>query len=131
MNANNYFNNASGTARPFDNANQWATSFGGPIKKDKTFFFVDYEGLRVILPTSQPVNIPSPDFQALTLTSLTANHPDSVPFYTQLFNLYQNAPGASGAQNVLPKGTDNNNNIISARVVAISSASATPRRRVL
>ena len=38
LNANNYFNNQSGTPRPFDNANQWATSFGGPIKKDKTFF---------------------------------------------------------------------------------------------
>jgi hypothetical protein len=114
MNANNYFNNAAGAARPFDNANQWATSFGGPIKKDETFFFVDYEGLRVILPTSQGVNIPSPDFQALTLANLTANLPDSVPFYTQLFNLYQNAPGASQAQNILDNGRDpNDNHIIS------------------
>jgi len=113
MNANNYFNNAAGAPRPFDNANQWATSFGGPIKKDKTFFFVDYEGLRVVLPTSQPVNIPSPDFQALTLTNLGLNNPNSVPFYTQMFNLYQNAPGASRAQNILPQGTDGNGNPIS------------------
>src|SRR5438270_12361934 len=28
MNANNYFNNQSGTPRPFDNANQWAASIG-------------------------------------------------------------------------------------------------------
>jgi hypothetical protein len=41
MNANNYFNNQSGTPRPFDNANERAASFGGPIKKEKTFFFVD------------------------------------------------------------------------------------------
>jgi hypothetical protein len=113
MNANNFFNNASGTPRPFDNANQWAASFGGPIKKDKTFFFVDYEGLRVVLPTSLPVNIPSPDFQALTLTNLGVNSPGSVPFYTQMFNLYQNAPGASRAQNILPQGTDANGKPIS------------------
>jgi hypothetical protein len=113
MNANNFFNNASGTPRPFDNANQWAASFGGPIKKDKTFFFVDYEGLRVVLPTSTPVNIPSPDFQALTLTNLGLNSPNSVPFYTQMFNLYQNASGASRAQNILPQGTDSAGNIIS------------------
>jgi hypothetical protein len=31
MNANSYFNNQSGVARPFDNANQWAASLGGPI----------------------------------------------------------------------------------------------------
>jgi hypothetical protein len=110
MNANNFINNASGAARPFDNANQWAASFGGPIKKDKTFFFVDYEGLRVILPTSTPVNIPSPGFQAATLANLALNSPDSVPFYTQMFNLYQNAPGASRAQNILSPGIDVNGN---------------------
>ena len=36
----------------FSNANQWATSFGGPIIKNKTFFFVDYEGMRFMLPNS-------------------------------------------------------------------------------
>jgi hypothetical protein len=48
LNANSFFNNQSGAPRPFDNANQWAASFGGPVKKDKTFFFVDTEGLRLI-----------------------------------------------------------------------------------
>jgi len=113
LNANNYFNNASGTPRPFDNANQWAASLGGPIRKNKTFFFADYEGLRVVLPTSVPVNIPSADFQAATLANLTTNNADSVPFYTQVFNLWQNARGASGAQNILPQGTDDSGNVIS------------------
>src|SRR4030095_15362204 len=103
MNANNYFNNQSGTPRPFDNANQWAASFGGPIKKDKTFFFVDYEGLRVILPTRVNVNIPSSQFQTAPLADLTANSPASVPFYNQLFSLYNNAAGASRA---VPFGSD-------------------------
>ena len=40
LNANNYFNNQQNppNPKPFVNANQWATSLGGPIKKDKTFF---------------------------------------------------------------------------------------------
>jgi hypothetical protein len=43
LNANNWFNNHSTpkVPRPFDNANQWSASLGGPIVQDKTFFFVD------------------------------------------------------------------------------------------
>src|SRR5215831_2273910 len=103
MNANNFFNNRTGTPRPFDNANQWATSLGGPVRKDKTFFFVNTEGLRVLLPTSAKVNIPSPQYEAATLANLGA-HPaveGSVPFYQQLFSLWNNAPGAKRAQDVL------------------------------
>ena len=59
MDANDYFNNLSGTPRPFANNNQWAASLGGPIKKDKLFFFVDTEGIRYIVPSSQTVFSPT------------------------------------------------------------------------
>ena len=49
----------NGLSKPFDNANQWAASFGGPIKKDKLFFFVNTEGLRVLIPV--PANDSCPD----------------------------------------------------------------------
>ena len=56
MNSNDWMNNnsydgtpGSATPRPFANANQYAASFGGPIIKDHTFFFVDFEGLRFVL----------------------------------------------------------------------------------
>src|SRR5437016_6886199 len=39
--------NAAGQPRPPNIANQWAASFGGPVKKDRMFFFLDTEGLRV------------------------------------------------------------------------------------
>jgi hypothetical protein len=104
MNANNYFNNQTGTARPFDNANQWAASLGGPIRKGKTFVFINTEGVRVLLPTSTKVNIPSSQFEAATLTHL-APSPASIPFYNQLFSLWNNAAGATHAQDVLPIGT--------------------------
>ena len=52
MDANDWFNNLNGTPRPFANNNEWAASLGGPIKKDKTFFFVDNEGIRYIVPST-------------------------------------------------------------------------------
>lgn len=112
MNANNYFNNQTGTPRPFDNANQWAASIGAPIRKDKTFFFIDTEGLRVVLPTSVKVNIPSPQFQFAAIANLMSKPgtASSVPFYNQLFSLWNNASGANRAQNVLAPGTDANGN---------------------
>ncbi len=104
MNANNWFNNNLGSPRPFDNANQWAASIGGPIRKDSTFFFLNTEGLRLIIPTSQPVNVPSPEFEAATIANLASASPASIPFYQQMFALYNGAPGADRATNSLAGG---------------------------
>jgi hypothetical protein len=104
MNANDWFNNAYDVPRPFDNVNQWAAGLGGPIKKDKTFFYWNYEGLRVLLPTSGTATIPSPQFETATLANLNATGQSaSVPFYQNIFNIYNGAPGA-GAATATPGG---------------------------
>jgi hypothetical protein len=105
LNANNFFNNASDTPRPFVNANQWGWSVGGPFIKNKTFFFVDSEGLRVVLPTSTLVRIPSPQFASATLANLNSRGlTGAVPFYQNIFNLYAQAPGAAAATSVTGGG---------------------------
>lgn len=104
MNANDFFNNKFGVARSFDNVNQWAASLGGPVVKNRTFFFVDQEGIRIVLPTAAPVNIPSPQFEQATLANLANVSPQSVPLYQQMFAIYNGAPGVAAAKNVLPKG---------------------------
>ncbi|HEY6388257.1 MAG TPA: carboxypeptidase regulatory-like domain-containing protein [Candidatus Acidoferrum sp.] len=100
LNSNDWFIKESGNPRPFDNANQWAASLGGPIKQDKFFFFLDSEGMRLILPNVAPVVIPSPEFEAATIANIDSRFgltSASDAFYKQIFRLYNAAPGASSA----------------------------------
>jgi hypothetical protein len=45
--ANTWFNNRDGIARPFLNQNQLGAAVGGPIIKNKLFFYGNYEALRL------------------------------------------------------------------------------------
>ena len=53
LDANEFFNNAQGIAKPDHLRDQYGFSLGGPIKKEKTFFFVDFEKIR----QNDPVHI--------------------------------------------------------------------------
>jgi hypothetical protein len=100
FNANDWFNKAFGNPRPFDIANQWAGSLGGPIKKDKLFFFFDTEGLRLLIPQLFPVTIPSSQFESATIKNIDSIFgPTSAThaFYKEIFGLYNAAPGVSSA----------------------------------
>lgn len=47
FNANTFFNKINGLPRDVLKRNQYGGTFGGPIKKDKFFFFVGYQGQRL------------------------------------------------------------------------------------
>jgi hypothetical protein len=47
MNAAPFFYNADNLPTPFLNRNQFGATLGGPIKKDKLFYFLSYQGVRV------------------------------------------------------------------------------------
>ena len=48
---------------------QYGMTFGGPVVKDKLFFFLNYEGLRQYAATTNQVPVPSPLAQSQTLTN--------------------------------------------------------------
>ena len=52
LNANDFFNNQAGVPRSKAVSNQYAAQIGGPIKRDKLFFFVDTEGIRYVQPST-------------------------------------------------------------------------------
>src|SRR5579875_54042 len=101
------FNNGVTQPTPFNNNNEWAASIGGPIKKDKLFFFVDTEGIRYIVPTTTTIYVPTAQFGAATLANLATVDPGSVGLYSKMFNLYNGAASRWGINNTasnLPGG---------------------------
>jgi hypothetical protein len=74
FNARNFFTSPTAAKPPYKQ-NEFGGSFGGPIQRDKTFFFVNYEGQRthvtqtqrITVPTAQQVNVPNIDPVAAAL----------------------------------------------------------------
>jgi hypothetical protein len=106
LNAGDYFTNSTpGNKKPRSNVNHFGGSLGGPIKKDKLFWFFDSEWVRIALPIVTPVTVPTVAFQnyvfgqlplggkdAVTGTVYPAA-PQMVPFYQKMFSLYGNVNG--------------------------------------
>ena len=60
LDASNFFANKAGLDKPFRQRNQFGGTLGGPIIKNKTFAFGDYEGLRDAAATIRFSSVPQP-----------------------------------------------------------------------
>ncbi|MBS1842629.1 MAG: TonB-dependent receptor, partial [Acidobacteria bacterium] len=59
LDANDWFANQAGKPKAPERHNDFGGYVGGPIKSDKTFFFVSYEGVRLRQPNTMIVQVPS------------------------------------------------------------------------
>ena len=62
--ANNFFNNRAGRPKPDFSQHQFGGTAGGPIVKDKTFYFFDYQGYRVNQGLTYLSTVPSAKMRA-------------------------------------------------------------------
>ena len=106
FNAADYFTNATpGSHKPRSTVNHFGGSLGGPIVRNKLFFFFDSEWVRIALPIVTATTVPTPAFQKYVLEQLPLggtdsvtksvyqSSPQSVPFYEKMFSLYGNTSG--------------------------------------
>ena len=85
LDANDFFSNASGQPiGPYD-IDQWGGTVGGPIKKNRTFFFFDYEKDRNTYPSTKIASIPT-DLQKKGDFSQTFNPDGSLETIFNPFN---------------------------------------------
>ena len=78
LDANDWFANQAGKPRSPERHNDFGGFLGGRILKDKTFFFISYEGARLRLPKTQPIQVPS----EYARTYAATNTPALAPFLT-------------------------------------------------
>lgn len=64
LDANNFFTNAAGLRKAKFRQNQFGGALGGPILRDRTFFFGDYEGTRRSTAASSSIlDVPPPEMR--------------------------------------------------------------------
>lgn len=86
--ANTFFSNAAGKPKPAYHRNEYGVTIGGPIRRDKTFFFADYQGVQIVQPTTEVDTIPSLAQQQMVETGNFSNLGKTIynPFATTTVN---------------------------------------------
>jgi hypothetical protein len=93
LNANSWSGNRAGSLRPFYRRDQLGGVVGGPIRKDKTFFFVDYEYTKAKSPLGYTATFPTLDQRRGDFSRTFQSNGRLIEIYDP-FNTFVNATGA-------------------------------------
>jgi len=93
------------TKKPRSTVNQFGVSVGGPIRKNRLFFFAHHEGIRIALPIIARSTVPSAAYEQYVLQQLPQGgtdpvnstvlpaQPGEVNLYQTMFGLYSSTAG--------------------------------------
>jgi len=79
MDANDWFASYAGQPRAPEHHNDFGGFLGGPVWKDKTFFFLSYEGARLHLPQTTVITVPYTAVSSCSATAAIAPFLDAYP----------------------------------------------------
>lgn len=113
LDANDFFDNAGGIPKPDHVRDQYGFSLGGPIKKQKTFFFVDFEKTRQNDPVNLSGTVPT-DAQRAGDFSQTFNPDGSLQ---QVFNPFNCSPLSADPADGCQRSAVAGNNIAAAGLI--------------
>jgi len=78
--ANTFFANRAGAEKPENDQNQFGGNVGGPIVKDRAFFFFDYEGTRIKKGVTRLTRVPTLDERQGVFTGAVRDPLTGQPF---------------------------------------------------
>ena len=93
FNANLFFNKVANLPRPPYKQNIFGATIGGPVVRDKLFFFFAYQGQRYVTPTPATSTVPTPNMVSSGFTNL------------QDLIAYNHNTGTDALSRVFPHGT--------------------------
>jgi hypothetical protein len=110
--ANDFFSNRAGLARAKFQFNQFGATLGGPIRRDKTFFFFAYEGIRWIQSGSAVGTLPTAAQRTGDFSQTYDSSGNVIPIYNPFSTVPDpNNPGqyvrTQYPGNVIPSGQIN------------------------
>src|SRR5262249_12260044 len=77
LDATDWFANANGLPKPLMRQNDFGGTLGGPLIRNRTFFFASYEGLRLEQPQAKVITVPT-----------VATRDQATPAVRQLLGVY-------------------------------------------
>jgi Carboxypeptidase regulatory-like domain len=100
LNANTFFSDRAHLARPAFIQNQFGATLGGPIKKDKIFFFGSYQGIRASIGATNTYTVPTAAEEQGVISSST---PITDPGQFNSNGVFvPSAPGTTFPGNIIP-----------------------------
>ena len=100
LDASNYFDTLLGRPDPTLNKNQFGGSSGGPLVRNKAFYFVTYEGLRQTIGQTQAITVPDANARSGIINGVNVGVNPAIAPVLHLYPLPTRQTAAQAAQGI-------------------------------